>query len=148
MNIITRLMITELVLYYDEGDFMNSFQQPITSEPSLGTPHPRIVSLYSTNPADATAIEIDCSPYVPKGSKQITLTSWYRRLSGNMVITFHPTNSAVTFATADDFILDYASTNYLSRKLTVRLDDDGKFYFNVVAGSCDSLGLFMKRYYM
>ena len=47
---------------------MNSWQQPVSGEPSLGTPHSHYVLALNTNPADTVYHSLDLSGECPVGA--------------------------------------------------------------------------------
>jgi hypothetical protein len=61
----------------------NSWQSPVTGEPSWGTPHTHYkANVVSTNPADTNWHEVDLSAEVPMGSKGVMLTFSMQETAG------------------------------------------------------------------
>lgn len=117
------------------------------SDDSAGTLHfITIVDIYDANPAEATDITVDCSSYIPSGTKAVNLTCYYKRGSGSMMINFNHTTPAQT--NYDDIIVDYVHTDYVTQKVITQVDNNGKFYFKVSSGACDYIYIKLLGYWI
>ena len=136
---------------------MNSWQQPVSGEPSLGTPHPspldgsNLRQIYSGTPATTpSTTEVDVSSYVPMGTKAIYIEGVLRVGSNTQTSLRASKTISGNFDNGIWTCQGYGATAFQDFPFSgiVQLDSSRKFWIYRSNTSLVSCQLFLVLYYI
>ena len=120
---------------------MNSWQQPVAGEPSLGTGHFHTETILNVDPASTAIQTLDISAYVPAGTKAVR--GWGTFVSATAGRTIQLTNAGGTAVYGKSYTIAGATTPFVWE---CAVDANRNIYWVVSNADVSSLLLYLVRY--
>lgn len=122
---------------------MNSWQQPVSGEPSLGTPHKHWAAILNTDPTTTAVQTLDLSSYVPVG------TTW---IEGFAEHTSATAGRVTTICNSDDseqygYVVNPVAGAYGRGHFSCPVTTDRKMYWRVNNADVANIIIVMSRYW-
>lgn len=125
----------------------NSWQQPVASESSRGTPHKHYNKLLDGVDPNTSVTEVDCSGQVPVGSRMVLLHIDASSTGVSYEVAFYDDSGAAASAKWGHAQTGSAAAHWHGQ-LIVGLDAARKFYYQAAHANVDDLTVEMLAYWL